>query len=109
LVTEPKISKEELDALFPGEENIDNKFVFRETERTVKGIMTRNPLSAVKDQIGSQSTKAIFLLKYLGFSKTGCSHWIDEYGNIAIETYPTPVRNNKSLPKIIGSLTVNNV
>ena len=93
LVTTPKISREELNALFPKDENIKNTFIFRQTERAVKTTVKtkRNPLSAVKDQIGSQSTKALFLLKYLEFEKNGCSEWRDDCGNIAIETYPGAV------------------
>ena len=76
LLTEPNISRKELKALFPNGASIENKFLFRQTEREVK--KTKMPLSAVKDQIGSQSTKAIFLLKYLGFSKEKCSAWKDK-------------------------------
>lgn len=104
LITEPDILREELEALFPNGASIGNKFLFRQTEREVG--TTKMPLSAVKDQIGSQSTKAIFLLKYLGFSKEGCSAWKDKDGNIAIETYPGAVlvTFNRKIPNELNCI-----
>ncbi len=92
LLTDTDISQEDLKALLPCEKSINNKFLFRDTERYIANSKT--PLSAVKDQIGSQSTKAVFFLKYFGFTYTPEDLIWKNGNNIAIETYPSAVAIN---------------
>ncbi len=56
----------------------------------------RTPLSAVRDMIGSQSTKGLYFLRKSGMSQRPSTVWKAENWT-AIETYPTPVRTSEIL------------
>lgn len=78
----------------------ENPYVFRTTERALvqrnlfaKG---RTPLSAVRDMIGSQSSKGIYFLRKGNMIQDSVAVWTTD-GCTAIETYPTPVRSSHVL------------
>ena len=70
-----------------------NPYLFRQTEQWIAQRGPRCPLSAVRDKIGSQSTKGIHFLRQFGFQRESVGIW-KARGHTAIETYPTPVREN---------------
>jgi hypothetical protein len=71
----------------------NNPYLFRRTEQWIAQQGPRCPLSAVRDKIGSQSTKGIYFLRRCGFERENIGIW-KAGGHTAIETYPTPVRGN---------------
>jgi hypothetical protein len=91
---------------------VSNPYLFRETERIVtthmnsedKGIsqkLRRNqPLSLLRDSLGSQATKALHFIHSLGLKKSECGlFWqgfIDGLEVIVLETYPSTVRTNNA-------------
>ncbi|MBM4067776.1 MAG: hypothetical protein FJ271_02355 [Planctomycetes bacterium] len=65
---------------------IQNPFLHRKTESAIG-----QSLSAVQDQIGSQSTKAIYLLNALRVNRVSAGVWQAANPDITfIETYPAP-------------------
>lgn len=73
-----------------------NSYLFRETER----FLLRNgikPLSAVKDMIGSQATKAMHVLARFIPEYAGCGVWKGQDTLTAIEAYPSPCRRSKTI------------
>jgi predicted nuclease with RNAse H fold len=64
-----------------------NPYLFRRTERMLfeAGL---SPLSAIKDMIGSQTTKAIHTLARLAPIIAATGVWTDGNGLQALETYP---------------------
>jgi hypothetical protein len=72
-----------------------NPYLFRKTEMWLveSGF---SPLSAVRDMIGSQSTKGIHFLCRCGFTQHSVGIWTSN-GQTAIETYPAPVATSKYL------------
>lgn len=69
-----------------------NPYTRRETEVDLVKRHGYRPLSAVRDQLGSQSTKGIHFLRAASLRLTSCGVWAavhDEVGITAIETYPT--------------------
>lgn len=91
------------------EESIRNPYVYRRTEGWLfqRGF---KPLSAVKDMIGSQSTKGIHLLAKLGL-KSSPDHpgvWRSETGRVvAFEAYPTPCKTSPHTVSLVESLRLN--
>lgn len=64
----------------------NNPLLTRKTEKRFD-----NPLSVIQDQIGSQSTKAMYLLSLLKPHKINTGVWKTKYPNLTIiETYPAP-------------------
>jgi hypothetical protein len=64
-----------------------NPYLFRQTERRLF-CSNLNPLSAIKDMIGSQTTKAIHTLARFAPIIAATGVWTDGNGLLAIETYP---------------------
>lgn len=82
---------------------INNPFLHRETE-----VAIGESLSAVQDQIGSQSTKAMFLLAVLSADTDGIGIWkVSNPSLTLIETYPAPCM--RSLPFIDRMKSVQSV
>ena len=83
-----------------------NPYLFRHTERRLvaEGI---TPLSAIKDMIGSQATKAMHVVARFAPKRLSPGVWTDGSGLTVIETYPTlcrtrlgPQAGKESIPKI---------
>jgi predicted nuclease with RNAse H fold len=74
-----------------------NRYLFRHTERHLfeRGL---TPLSAVKDMIGSQATKAMHALAKFAPQVESCGVWTDGAGFRAIETYPAACRKSLAAP-----------
>jgi hypothetical protein len=70
----------------------ENPYLFRETERLLAS-QGKRPLSAIQDQIGSQSTKAIFARRKFTPQQRGIGVWSDGGLLTVIETYPGGVRH----------------
>lgn len=68
-----------------------NPYLFRQTERHLFGLGL-TPLSAVKDMIGSQATKALHLLARVARQRAGCGVWTDGERLTVIEAYPSACR-----------------
>jgi hypothetical protein len=71
-----------------------NPYLFRAQERelfTKRALFAkgRGPLSAVRDMIGSQSTKGIHFLRRAGLTRKSVGVWTSE-ATVAVETYPAP-------------------
>lgn len=75
-----------------GEDALANPYLFRRTERYVRQLLSKNPLSAIQDRIGSQTTKVMHFLAKFGFRNNGNGIWslnTKTGGAVcAIETYP---------------------
>lgn len=72
----------------------DNPYLYRETERFLirHGIQ---PLSPVKDMIGSQATKGMHVLARFAPCPAGCGAWCDPGGMLTVmEAYPSPCRRS---------------
>lgn len=73
-------------------ENIEghtsNPYLFRKTERILFDIGFK-PLSSIKDMIGSQTRKAMHVVKKFAANIESCGVWIDNSKKLRIiETYP---------------------
>lgn len=92
---------------------VSNRYLYRETERIVShnmreedknlppGELKRNqPLSLLRDSLGSQATKALHFIHSLGLEKSECGlFWqgnFDDKEVIVLETYPSAVRIEKN-------------
>lgn len=77
-----------------------NPYLFRATEQglVARGLLPkgRTPLSAVRDMIGSQSSKGLYFLRKAGMTQSAPAVWARAEWT-AIETYPTPVRTSRTL------------
>ncbi len=71
----------------PGERHETNPYLFRQTERFLFTLGLK-PLSAVKDMIGSQATKAMHVLARFTPRLENCGVWSDGKLLTAIEAYP---------------------
>ncbi len=70
-----------------GQSSATNPYLFRETERRLAG--EKMPLSAIKDMIGSQSTKAMHVVARFAPTPETCGVWTDRDRRLTIiETYP---------------------
>lgn len=75
----------------------DNRYLYRNTER-VMFARDQPPLSAVKDMIGSQSTKAIHALARFAPERVACGVWRSPDGVLtAIESCPAACRGSPTL------------
>jgi predicted nuclease with RNAse H fold len=78
-------------ALDPGTISSANPYLFRMTERHLaKAGLT--PLSAVKDMIGSQASKAIHAVKRFAPKLQSTGVWTDGGQLVVVETYPAACR-----------------
>lgn len=70
-----------------------NPYLFRCTERRLfeQGIQ---PLSAIKDMIGSQATKGMHALARFAPQRLHCGVWTDDEMLTAIEAYPAPCKRS---------------
>lgn len=76
-------------AQIPVGKHSDNPYLFRETELHLYGKGYK-PLSAVKDMIGSQSTKGIHVLAKYGLTPESTGVWTNKKKSLhVIETYPS--------------------
>lgn len=71
---------------------LGNPYLFRRTERYAAGFLGRNPLSAVQDRIGSQTTKILHFLTKFGLTNNAEGVWHDpmqdSFELSVIEAYP---------------------
>lgn len=85
-----------------------NPLLLRETERLLWKQGPSEPLSAVQDMIGSQSTKGLQFLHRAGFQRQRKGNWsLDlEPGRkaTAIETYPSPAKIAPMVQRIFSKL-----
>lgn len=92
-----------------------NPYLFRRTELSLFGRDHR-PLSAVRDMIGSQSTKGIHFLKKAGLLRKAAGVWEASYaqGSVAaVEAYPAPCLKSATVRELfstlVGSAAISNV
>lgn len=80
-------------------ESARNAVQYRATERFLAELLPRPPLSAVKDMIGSQSTKGLYFLSAVGVQAESVGVWKrgHEITVTCIEAYPAPVRLSASM------------
>lgn len=73
-----------------------NRYLFRHTERQLfeRGL---NPLSPIKDMIGSQATKGMHVLAKFASKTESCGVWTDGDCFRVIETYPAAGRDTKQV------------
>ncbi|EGR0160774.1 hypothetical protein AB5A11_003432 [Vibrio cholerae] len=84
----------------------DNPYLYRHTERELfaHGF---NPLSAVKDMIGSQATKGLHLLRKFGFTPSPSGVWLlnqNQCQHSALESYPTVLKTSALVAQYIEQL-----
>lgn len=77
-----------------------NPYLYRETERFLIAGGHR-PLSAVKDKIGSQSTKAMHALACFTPDREGIGVWSGPGGNESIEAYPAVARKSSRVQRLL--------
>lgn len=82
-----------------------NPYLFRATEQFLfyHGL---KPLSAIKDMIGSQSTKGMHALAKFAPLVTACGVWGDGTQLTAIEAYPSACRNSRRISGLLGRYAV---
>ena len=80
-----------------GHSSATNPYLFRHTERRLvdEGI---TPLSAIRDMIGSQATKAMHVVARFAPRLQERGVWTDDNCLTIIETYPSLCRARRSLP-----------
>jgi hypothetical protein len=78
-----------------------NRYLFRYTERHLYES-GRRPLSAVKDMIGSQSTKGMHVLAKFASQPAGCGVWTDGDAFRAIETYPAACCDTRRVSEFLS-------
>lgn len=78
-----------------------NPYLFRRTERLLfdQGIQ---PLSPIKDMIGSQATKGMHALARFAPHRLRCGVWSDGAGLTVIEAYPAPCKHSAKLQALTG-------
>lgn len=78
-----------------------NPYLFRRTERLLfdQGIQ---PLSPIKDMIGSQATKGMHALARFAPQRLRCGVWSDGAVLTAIEAYPAPCKRSATLQAMAG-------
>lgn len=77
-----------------------NPYLFRQTERSLfeRGLQ---PLSAIKDMIGSQATKGMHALAKFAPEVTRCGVWTDGHALTVIEAYPSPCRHSTVMDELL--------
>jgi hypothetical protein len=86
----------------------ENPYVFRRTEVDLFGESHR-PLSAVRDMIGSQSTKGLHFIAHLGARRVSAGVWTFDHPAThaevsIIETYPAPCRRSAAIAGMVKRL-----
>lgn len=85
----------------PMGESATNRYLFRRTERFLfeRGL---NPLSAVKDMIGSQATKGMHVLAKFAPVVERCGVWRSREGRklVALEAYPSGCRPSQLIASL---------
>jgi len=78
-----------------------NPYLYRKTERFLfdNGL---SPLSAIKDMIGSQSTKGIHVLAKFAPRIDRCGVWTDGNKLTAIEAYPSACKSSKRICSLLA-------
>lgn len=74
-------------------------FIYRTTENVIQST----PLSVVKDMLGSQSTKALYLLKTMGMNWNEKTFQWRKDDDIAFETYPAAAASNYATFELLKS------
>ena len=77
-------------------ESATNPYLFRHTERRLVDEWIA-PLSAIKDKISSQATKAMHVVARFAPTLNSCGEWTDCNFLTVIETYPRLCRARRSL------------
>ena len=75
-----------------GDKSAENPYLFRFTEQRLPSEDNIRPLSAIKDMIGSQATKAMHVMLRFGLRRVETGIWSNGSCLTAIETYPTLCR-----------------
>jgi predicted nuclease with RNAse H fold len=70
-----------------------NQYLYRRTERQLFE-RHKKPLSAIKDMIGSQSTKGMHVLAKFANHSHSCGVWSDKQTLTAIEVYPASCKKS---------------
>ena len=84
----------------PVEDSATNSFLYRQTEQ----FLIRNgiqPLSAVKEMIGSQATKGMHVLAKFAPYVESCDVWNDGQRYQAIEAYPSACKNSVRIQTMV--------
>lgn len=78
-----------------------NRYLFRHTERQLfeRGL---NPLSPIKDMIGSQATKGMHVLAKFASKTECCGVWTDGDSLRVIETYPAAACDTKPVKDFLA-------
>lgn len=78
-----------------------NPYLFRYTERFLfqRG---HQPLSSIKDMIGSQATKGMHVLAKFAPLVESCGVWTDGNGFRAIEAYPSACKDSGLIANLLG-------
>ncbi|OSM04431.1 hypothetical protein [Magnetofaba australis] len=80
-----------------GDDFSRNPYLYRQTEIEL-AKRGRQPLSPLKDMIGSQAAKGIHVLSRFGLESIACGVWRNETANLtAIEAYPGPSKHSPTL------------
>ena len=85
----------------PDEVSGRNCYLFRQTERAIFDG-GKQPLSAIKDMIGSQATKGMHSLSKFASTIESCGVWTDGRGFRAIETYPAACGDHPIVQRLLG-------
>lgn len=77
-----------------------NPYLFRYTERFLfqRG---HQPLSSIKDMIGSQATKGMHVLAKFAPMVESCGVWTDGNGYRAIEAYPSACKESEDIANLL--------
>lgn len=75
-----------------GHKSAENQYLFRLTERRLASAEDLKPLSAIRDRIGSQATKAMHLKSRFKLRRKRTGVWTDGRCLTVIETYPSLCR-----------------
>lgn len=78
-----------------------NPYLFRQTEQFLfkHGL---KPLSAIKDMIGSQATKAIHVLSRFAGHRSSCGVWTGADVLTAIEAYPSASASSQTIGELMA-------
>lgn len=85
----------------PVEDSATNPYLYRQAEQ----FLIRNgiqPLSAVKDMIGSQATKGMHVLAKFAPYVESCGVWNDGQRFQAIEAYPSACKNSARIQTMVN-------
>lgn len=89
----------------PVEQSATNPYLYRQTEMFLINNV-RQPLSAVKDMIGSQATKGMHVLARFASNVESCGVWGDGQGFRAIEAYPSACETSELVERLVAGRTL---